>query len=437
MKVLLVSLNRLSGPIPILPMGAAMVCRAVMQTHEARFLDLMFQKEPERALMGELRRFSPDVICLSIRNLDNQTMQAPESYLDAARRIAALCRQASSARLVLGGAAMQVMGPELLEELGADRGIIGPGECEVLPLLETLDDPAAPSLRTAGPDYSPRFSCLPPARMFEPAYFASNRRRIKYSIGYQTIRGCSAGCIYCSHAHTPRAMVPPELLEDDFKRLAAEYQPEGVTFTDDIFNQDETQVAEICETILRSGVRVPWTCSMHPGVCSGAMLALMKRAGCAFVDLGVDSACGEMLERLGKGFRVDQLLELGELLQHHEIPYSVSLLFGGPGESERTVLKTVDTLKRLHPVFILAGMGIRVYPRTALCRIAREEGAEWTDRELLSPRFYCSPGFSEELLRGAVSESGQRYKTMCAQALPGADRTGKMQPGSPAGEECS
>lgn len=119
MRILVVSTNTLLRPMPVLPVGAGMVYSALTAAgFSTRFLDLAFVAEPLEALREELRVTGADLICLSVRNIDNQVIQQPESYLAFIQEVMQVCRTCSSAKVLLGGAAMLVMPGELVKELG-------------------------------------------------------------------------------------------------------------------------------------------------------------------------------------------------------------------------------------------------------------------------------------------------------------------------------
>ena len=88
-------------------------------------------------------------------------------------------------------------------------------------------------------------------------------------------------------------------------------------------------------------------------------------------------------------------------LPRHKIPALWLFLFGGPGECEASAKETFRFAER----FIRPGdvaffsLGIRVYPRTLLEQIAREEGLlDVPASEMLSPTFYISPTLDLEWL---------------------------------------
>ena len=83
MRVLLISGNReASGVMTPLPLGLACVAAATAKAgFEVRFLDLLSAPDWESATQNAITRLRPDVIGLSVRNIDDQTMINPQFLL--------------------------------------------------------------------------------------------------------------------------------------------------------------------------------------------------------------------------------------------------------------------------------------------------------------------------------------------------------------------
>nr|MDA3969888.1 cobalamin-dependent protein [Desulfobulbaceae bacterium] len=70
MRVLLVSLNNELLPEPAFPLGLASIAGSLAETdHEYKLVDLCFTTKD--ALLSTVTRYKPDVIGLSLRNVDN------------------------------------------------------------------------------------------------------------------------------------------------------------------------------------------------------------------------------------------------------------------------------------------------------------------------------------------------------------------------------
>lgn len=418
MKILVISTNIVTKPAPVVPVGAGMIYNCMKDSgYEVSFLDLAFLEDPIEALKGELQHLSPDVICLSIRNIDNQVFQKPDSFMPFLKNVAATCHAWSDGWIILGGAAMQVMPLEVIEFLEGDFGISGYDETQILELLQEIENHntnETDKIYAAGNAFHPVYSRLPQKDLFKDRYFLYNTPLKKAVMGYQTSRGCINTCIYCSMGCKKQKFtrISPGQFDADMELLAAQYQINNITLVDDVFNQDIETSIEICEKLIQGARGIRWGCSMSPSVISEELVAYIKEAGCIFVDLGIDSACDSMLKRMGKGFWVEDLILLAKLLEKYEIPYSASLLFGGPGENEVTVKETIENVNRLNPVYVLASLGIRIYPGTSLHEIALREGVIQEKENLLEPKFYQSQTFSGEVLKRALGNSVHGYKDM-------------------------
>ena len=135
MRVLLVSANTERIQMPTIPLGLMMVAESCRRSgHEVDFLDLMFRADPKSVLFERIHDFRPEVTGISVRNIDDQSMENPKFLLENVRPLVRWCREAASAPVVLGGAGYSIFPEETLEYLGADMGVQGEGE-EAFPLL--------------------------------------------------------------------------------------------------------------------------------------------------------------------------------------------------------------------------------------------------------------------------------------------------------------
>jgi hypothetical protein len=72
MNILLVNSNRLKHPWPVIPFGLCSVAAALEAAgHDVSFLDLCFSKDPDREIRLALSKYTPELVGVSIRNIDN------------------------------------------------------------------------------------------------------------------------------------------------------------------------------------------------------------------------------------------------------------------------------------------------------------------------------------------------------------------------------
>jgi len=104
MRVLLISANTETISMPTLPLGLASVAAATRNAgHEVVLLNLMFEGDSKQILRSTLEVFRPQVIGISVRNIDDQNMLEPRFLLSPVREVVADCESLSEAPIVLGG----------------------------------------------------------------------------------------------------------------------------------------------------------------------------------------------------------------------------------------------------------------------------------------------------------------------------------------------
>src|SRR4051794_13229900 len=123
MRVLLINSNREQSPWPAAPIGLGMVaCATAEAGHEGSFLDLAFARNPSKEVRARAEKFQPEIIGISIRNLDNCNFDAPRFYLDEVRDdVVKVAREvAGAAKVVIGGAAVNLAPWDILQHVEAD-----------------------------------------------------------------------------------------------------------------------------------------------------------------------------------------------------------------------------------------------------------------------------------------------------------------------------
>jgi radical SAM superfamily enzyme YgiQ (UPF0313 family) len=420
-RILLVSVNREVTPEPVAPLGISYIAGAARaHGHEVALLDLCFARDVEQEIDLAVRRLSPELIGISIRNVDNLTYPASVSYLDEIRVAAAALGRASHVPIVAGGAGFSIFPERLLAELGIEYGVIGEGEETFCLLARSLGKgahiPRLPNLIRRGESaQGVQRQTAPLNGNGRPARDLLENSRYREMGGMsnlQTKRGCPFRCLYCTYPQIDGASLrlrPPGEVVDEMASLVEEGGVEELFFVDDVFNWPLEHAMDICEEIAARNLRVGWTCFATPLGMSLKLARAMKRAGCRGVEFGVDSASPSVLRSLGKPFGPEEIRGAARVCREAGLPAAHYLIFGGPGETTRTVAETFAVHDDLGPQAVLAFLGIRVYPGTPLQELAVAQGVIAEGDDLLEPRFYISPGIGAEELTAAVrAQAGAR-----------------------------
>ena len=426
MRVLVINSNRERAPWPVPPMGACAVASSARAAgHEVRFLDLCFVRDPARAVRQAAAEFRPEVLAVTIRNIDNCDWQASRPFLPAIRaRIVAPARAAAPCPVVLGGPAVSLMPREFLEFFQADYAIAGDGEAAFVDLLAALaagkpvDAIEGLAWRDAGgvhrnpPSRIADVGRLPlpePQRWIDLAQYAS------YGgfPGVQTKRGCALTCTYCAYNLVEGScyrLKPPERVGDEVAALVGA-GARHVEFVDSTFNVPLDHALDVCRMLARRRFPAEFsTMGINPQAVTEELFRRMAEAGFSELAMTPETAAPEMLEALGKGFTVEELERAVAVVRRSRLPFTWYFLFGGPGETADTVRRTLEFIRSHIPGDHLVVMvsGIRIIPGSPLERRAREEGMLAPGQDLLKPAFYRPPIGREELFR-LLDEAGARH----------------------------
>src|SRR3990172_12638513 len=126
MKVLLVSANRVRTPYYVYPLGLDYVASAISGRHQVKITDIN-SREKARSIIDTIRDFAPDVIGISIRNIDNVDAHDVKSFITFYRELILAVREITGAVIVVGGSGFTIFPERMMQALEPDYGIIGAG----------------------------------------------------------------------------------------------------------------------------------------------------------------------------------------------------------------------------------------------------------------------------------------------------------------------
>ncbi len=129
MKILFISANTEKINMAVLPFGLACVASATQKAgHDVAMVDLMAEVETRFILKEAIEGFRPEVIGISVRNIDDQRMENSRLLLSPVKEIITVCKGLTDAPVILGGAGYSIYPAEVLSFLGVGMGIQGEGE---------------------------------------------------------------------------------------------------------------------------------------------------------------------------------------------------------------------------------------------------------------------------------------------------------------------
>ncbi len=411
MKVLLI--QSYLGPSQtdglVYPLGLAYLGTAVKANgHEVRLIDPNVLTSPLTDLQTEIRKFQPDFVGLSLRNIDSQNRSANLIYyyqyfydtLDAVKDTVP-----DTIPLAVGGAGFSMFARTIMERnCRLDFGLTLEAEESLPELLDKLEQPdqvAGLYFRTSGGiKYTgdrplPDFAGLPrPQRDFldlQPYL------RIPFSMGVQTKRGCALKCAYCNYPFLNGQRFRLRSVEDicDEVEYLAELGFRTFTFADSMLNIPPHHVKKLMQEMIERKLPVEWGTYMHIKQIDHDFLKLARRAGCVAMLFSPDGISQAAMDALQKNTTEKELADLVRLLASHRefAPMHVgfSLFINPPGETWPGLMKALVFYLKIHlmrlrrnaPRFRAYVGWIRLEPHTDAYALALEEGSITREVELL------------------------------------------------------
>jgi anaerobic magnesium-protoporphyrin IX monomethyl ester cyclase len=415
LKILLISSNRERHPWPVLPIGLCYVASSLEKSgFDVQFLDMQWLERSDGMIEKSIAVFKPDLVGVSIRNIDNVDQQAPFFYLeDVLKNVIEPVKLATDAPLVIGGSAVSVMPTRIMEYLDVEYAISGEGEdgmvqfarfCErgtdVSQVSGLLQRKGNAIIRNPIKRIE-KLDELTPPEIYR--WIDWGRYRLNYTpFPVQTKRGCALTCTYCVYNSVEGRryrLRDPAGVVDEIEDIVRICNPQVIEFTDSTFNIPIEHAMAVCREIIKRKLKVSFnTMGINPSNVTEEFAALMKEANFMEVSCTPETGSSRMLKSLGKNFTLEDVRRTAENLKKVDLPVVWYFLFGGPGENEDTIRETfsfIETnIRKKDLVFITSG--IRILPDSPLYDFAIEEGCIQEDTDILKPCWYHPEGITSE-----------------------------------------
>jgi hypothetical protein len=419
MKVLLIATNRHDRVMSRmearpLPIGLAYVAGHLdRQRHTLKVLDLMFADDYLAEAEATVRQFQPDLIGISLRNLDNGSYLDPKWFLPITKQVIQRIRPFSRATLVCGGPAFSILPRECFGFLEPDLGIAGDAGETFAELANRLDAGEAYRHLSGlvyredgqvifnGVRASSAFAKPPRLEDLDVAKY----RQAGFGIGVLTKLGDfsypGAASSKASDEAAWRVIRPiPEVVQE-VKEMEKRFGLRKVFFIDNGFNVPLPHAKALCQALMDARLKLHWNTVLAPHGCDAELVGLMKRAGCALVMMGG-------LGGAAPAAHLDQLREVCHLCEAGGLHYTIAQTFGEPGETRQTVDAKLAFLRELNPAVANLRVGVRALPGSAVAALALKEGLVADEGELLRPTFYLAESVRDWLVDHLRAEAAGR-----------------------------
>jgi anaerobic magnesium-protoporphyrin IX monomethyl ester cyclase len=354
--------------------------------YEVVTIDARLDPDAENTVLSHMH----DALCLGITVLTG----APIS--DALRISRAAKRTRPTIPVVWGGWHPSMFAGECLVEQSVDVTVRGQGEetfaeivrrladgtslegcegCTIRRADGTIHENPARSLAQVEKFRAHDYGLIPVERYFE--------LKGKRQLDFISSQGCNFRCAFCSDPFVyGRKWVglEPVRMALRLKELWDRYHFDDVNFQDETFFTKAERVRALAERIVQSKMKITWAATMRAD--QGIRLPdevwkLCKLSGMRRLLVGVESGSNEVLKRIRKDIKIEQVYETAEKMLKFGIAGHFPFIVGFPDESDADIQASLDCAKRLRsmsPDFLTPIFYFKPYPGSALVIEAVKKG---------------------------------------------------------------
>jgi radical SAM superfamily enzyme YgiQ (UPF0313 family) len=353
MKVALISpkWNKKANDYP--PLGLAYLAAVLEQDgHQTTLFD--FGLDPDTSMEDDVRQvyaFSPHLVGITAMT------SAYHSVLDTA----ALLKAQLGRPVVLGGPHATLYPERVLEEAPSiDYVVRGEGEDTIRELVSALEGRNGDLSAIRGLTYRVRsgvvsnpdrgliqdLDALPfPARhLFDLERYGLHTPEGRPMMTILSSRGCPYSCAYCFKGivgRTYRQRSPGNIVAE-LRQVVDQYGIRDFYFVDDLFTLDVQRLHALMERFVEEKLEIHWQCLARVDRVSAEILHKMYAGGCRRIHYGIESGNEDILKRVGKGFKLEQVRQVVRWTREAGIQTKGYFMLGLPGDTEQTMRQTAD-----------------------------------------------------------------------------------------------
>jgi radical SAM superfamily enzyme YgiQ (UPF0313 family) len=298
--------------------------------------------------------------------------------------------------------------PDIIHESGVDAICRGEGDfafvefCNILEKTGVVTPVANFTIKKNG-----RIKSSPPRPLVENLdALPFPDRELYYSVSTETAghrirsflaaRGCPFSCSYCFNPSMDslyggkwRRMRIRSVrnLIDEIVTVVNTYKTEFVAFRESIFPLNPTWLQEFAEEY-PSRVGLPFYCHLRLDLLNEENVALLKKAGCHSVNVGIETGNPQIRKNLLRRNMTNKAMINGcRLLREYKIKILANNMLGLPGGTFEDDIETLKLNQKCKPDYALA-MLWQPYPGTELAKYARDNGYYGGDGSNLDFTYY-------------------------------------------------
>ena len=343
---------------PFMPLGIGYLGAVLYKNHfDVNVIDCQAQKISYQQFKEEIGKVKPDIVGVTCTTL---TYKSALKIIKIAKEVWPGCITA------VGGPHVTFWDDKALQEEPAlDVVVRREGEETMLELAQRVENGepytdligttcrnGAETVRNADRSFLEDLDSLPFPALHLWQHTENLRKYGTIPYPVMTSRGCVYWCNFCTAVRMfgrRYRMRSPKNVVDELEYLHRNYYATQFTFYDDAFTVDQPRTAEICDEILRRGLKIKWDCETRVDMVSKELFVKMREAGCIAVWFGVESGSKKLLTSMGKGFSLTQTRRAFKWAKEAGLMTVAGVILGFPGETKESAWETIRFVKELNP----------------------------------------------------------------------------------------
>lgn len=225
-------------------------------------------------------------------------------------------------------------------------------------------------------------------------------------------RGCPYSCTFCRQVimweRVPRTRSAESILEE--LKYLDKIGVSNLVFHSDTFTLHRDIVMELCNLIVREGLRLRWCCNSRVDTVDEELLRNMKMAGCWMIMYGIENASQEILKNVKKGGNTTMQQARKAVIWAKKAGIKVwgYFVIGLPGETKYTIDETINFARSLPLDIVNFAVGTP-YIGTEFYEQAKKnkwlESEDWEDFDQNYSAIVSYPGLTAQDIKKAIMKA--------------------------------
>lgn len=155
-------------------------------------------------------------------------------------------------------------------------------------------------------------------------------------------RGCTFTCNFCYRMDKGFRARSNEAIIEEIQYLQKNYGITYIAFSDELLMSSIGRTMSLCEAMIKANLNIKWDCNGRLNYAKPKVLKLMKKAGCVFINYGIEAFDDEILKNMDKVLTTKQIEQGIQATLKEGISPGFNIIFGNIGETRETLMKGVD-----------------------------------------------------------------------------------------------